>query len=117
MKKVLMADDDKFFVQVVARFLASAGYEVVTASNGQEALDLAGRERPDVAVLDVALPFVTGDQLAERLDGGLPILFVSGRDMDRLEGLEGPRFRFLQKPADLDDILSNVQELLGERVG
>ena len=117
MKKILMADDDKFFVQVVARFLTGAGYEVVTASNGQEALEKAAMERPDMAVLDVALPFVTGDELAQRLDAGLPILFISGRDLDRLEGLTGPRFRFLQKPADLDDILDNVQALLGEKVG
>jgi DNA-binding response OmpR family regulator len=65
-------------------------------------------------VLDVALPFVTGEQLAQRLDGALPILFISGRDLDRLEGLKGERFRFLQKPADLDEILENVQDLLGE---
>jgi two-component system OmpR family response regulator len=87
---------------------------VVTAANGQEALDKARTERPDLAVLDVALPFVTGEQLAQRLDGALPILFISGRDLDRLEGLKGPRFRFLQKPADLDEILENVQGLLGD---
>jgi DNA-binding response OmpR family regulator len=113
-KKILMADDDASFLKVVARFLSQSGYEVVTAANGQEALDKARTERPDLAVLDVALPFVTGEQLAQRLDGALPILFISGRDLDRLEGLTGPRYRFLQKPADLDEILENVQGLLGE---
>lgn len=114
MKKILMADDDQSFLKVVARFLSLSGYEVVTASNGLEALDKARTEQPDMAVLDVALPFVTGDQLAVKLDASLPILFISGRDLDRLEGLTGERFRFLQKPADLDDILENVQALLGD---
>ena len=114
MKKILMAEDDQSFLKVVARFLGQSGYEVVTASNGQEALDKARSERPDLAGLDVALPFVTGEQVAKQLDSRLPILFISGRDLDRLEGLEGERFRFLQKPADLDEILEHVQALLGE---
>ena len=114
MKKILMADDDQAFLKVVSRFLGAAGYEVVTAANGRDALEKARTERPDAAVLDVALPFVTGEELARQLDPALPILFVSGRDLDRLEGLEGERFRFLQKPADLDDILVGVRTLLGE---
>jgi DNA-binding response OmpR family regulator len=110
---ILMADDDKFFLQVVARFLGDAGYRVVTCLNGQEALEAASVEHPDLMVLDVALPLVTGDQVATRLgDGRPPILFISGRDLDRVAGLVGPRFKYLTKPADLDDILSNVQELL-----
>lgn len=115
MKKILMADDDQAFLKVVARFLGQSGYEVVTAANGQEAIDKARVEKPDMAVLDVALPFVTGEQVARRLEGGIPVLFVSGRDLDRLEGLEGDRFRFLQKPADLDEILENVQALLSDK--
>ena len=108
-----MADDDKYFLQVVARFLEEAGYRVVTCRNGQEALDQAAAEHPDLLVLDVALPLVTGDQVATRLGADRPpILFVSGRDLDRVADLAGPRFRYLTKPADLDDILANVQALL-----
>ena len=114
MKKILMADDDQAFLKVVSRFLTQSGYEVVTASNGQEALDKAGAMQPDAAILDVALPFVTGEQIARQLPAGIPVLFISGRDLDRTEGFEGPQYRFLQKPADLDDILACVKELLGE---
>jgi DNA-binding response OmpR family regulator len=112
-KTILMADDDKFFLQVLSRFLGQAGYEVRTARNGQEALDAVAAERPDLLVLDVALPLVPGDEVARRLgDGRPPVLFISGRDLDRTAGLEGPGFRFLTKPADLDEVLAKVQELL-----
>lgn len=114
MKKILMADDDKAFLSVVSRFLGQAGYLVVTARNGRDALALAAAEVPDMLVLDVALPFVTGDQIARQVTGEPPILFISGRDLDRLEGISGDRFRFLTKPADLDDILAHVQAMLGD---
>lgn len=113
MTSILMADDDKFFLQVLSRFLGQAGYSVRTARNGQEALDAVAAERPDLLVLDVALPLVPGDEVARLLgDGRPPVLFISGRDLDRTTGLEGPNVRFLTKPADLDEVLANVQALL-----
>ncbi|HEY9720701.1 MAG TPA: response regulator [Oscillatoriaceae cyanobacterium] len=112
MKRILMADDDRNFLLVVSRYLAQAGFEVCTAATGQEAVRMARAERPDLLVLDVALPLLSGDQVAEALPE-LPILFVSGRDLDRLGGLSGDRYRFLRKPADLDEILEQVQALLG----
>jgi DNA-binding response OmpR family regulator len=114
MTTILMADDDQAFLKVVSRFLGAAGYQVVTAANGNEALEKARTEKPAAAVLDVALPFVTGEEIARQLDPGVPVLFISGRDLDRVEGFEGKQYRFLQKPADLDDILAYVKELVGE---
>lgn len=111
MRRILMADDDRNFLSVVARYLAQAGYAVSTAGTGQEAVRLARLEPPDLLVLDVALPLLSGDQVAAALPG-LPILFLSGRDLDRLGGLTGPHYRFLRKPADLDEILAHVQALL-----
>lgn len=111
MPTILMADDDKFFLQVVSRFLGESGYTVVTARNGAEALELAAAHKPAMLLLDVALPLVTGDEVARRLGGDRPpILFISGRDLDRVDGLDGDRLRFLTKPADLDEILAIVRE-------
>jgi DNA-binding response OmpR family regulator len=112
--KILMADDDQAFLKVVSRFLATEGFEVVTAPNGQDALDKARTESPDAFVLDVALPFVTGEAIAAQLPPDARILFISGRDLDRLEGLDGPNYRYLQKPADLDDILAHLKDLTGQ---
>lgn len=112
MTKILMADDDKHFLQVVTRFLEASGYQVSFARNGQDALAQVKAEAPDLLVLDVALPLVTGDEVARALGGRYPILFISGRDLDRLEDLPGDRYQFLRKPADLDEILGAVQTLL-----
>ena len=112
MAKLLVADDDRHFLNVLARFFEAEGYEVVACRNGQEALDRARSDRPDALVLDVALPLVTGDAIARQVEA--PVLFISGRDLDRTEGLSGDRFRFLKKPADLDEVLVLVRELLGE---
>jgi two-component system OmpR family response regulator len=114
MKKILLADDDKHFLAVLTRFFAQAGYEVHAARNGQEALALARETRPDLLVLDVALPLVTGDQIARALADQAPILFISGRDLDRVADLPPGRMRFLRKPADLDEVMENARALLGE---
>lgn len=110
MARIVMADDDKHFLQVVSKFLGMAGHQVETARNGEDALMLIGATKPDVLVLDVALPLVTGDEIGRSVD--LPILYISGRDHDRVAGLLGPTRRFLQKPADLDEIVENVAILV-----
>jgi DNA-binding response OmpR family regulator len=115
MAKILMVDDDVHFTQVVARCLSLEGHSVRTAADGAEALRLMASFGPDVLVLDVALPLITGDQLGQQTE--LPILFLSGRDLERVGHLKRPNIRFLTKPADLDDILHEVSVLLGDSQG
>jgi DNA-binding response OmpR family regulator len=115
MAKILMVDDDVHFTQVVARCLSVEGHSVHTAADGAEALRLIASWGPDILILDVALPHVTGDQLGEQTE--LPILFLSGRDLERVGHLKRPNIRFLTKPVDLDDILHEVNALLGDSQG
>lgn len=110
MAKILMVDDDIHFTKVVARCLVAEGHTLQTAADGQEALRLMGTFNPDMLILDVALPLMTGDQLGLRTQA--PILFLSGRDLERVSHLARPNIRFLTKPADLDDILHEVKALL-----
>lgn len=112
MPTILVADDDKHFLTVLERLLAAAGHEVHLARNGTEALALAERRTFDLAVLDVAMPFMAGDELLLRLPAALPLLFVSGRDLDRLDGVERAGLRHLRKPVDLDELLAEVEALL-----
>lgn len=112
MKKILVADDDRHFLQVIVRLLEHEGFAVTSARTGEEALARYEAERPDILVLDVALPLVTGDAIAARVGPSVPILFLSGRDLDRLAGLEGPARRQLRKPVDLDEVLECVNALL-----
>lgn len=113
MPRIVMADDDKAFRTVVARFLGTLGYAVEAVGTGPEALEAVKREAPAMAILDVGLPLVTGDEVARQLPPEVPVLFVSGRDLDRVEGLVGDRYRFLRKPADLDEIQAVVEGLIG----
>jgi DNA-binding response OmpR family regulator len=114
MKTILAADDDKHFLQVLARFLSHAGYAVITAQDGEAALALAQQIRPDLLVLDVALPLLSGEQVAAQVEHRPPVLFISGRDLDRLPTPGDPTIRHLRKPADLDEILETIQALLEE---
>lgn len=64
---VLVADDDPDLLHLIQRRLSKAGYRVICASDGQEALDLVAEHRPDMAVLDVVMPKLTGTEVLERL--------------------------------------------------
>lgn len=120
MATILIADDDKHLGKVLARALAAEGHQAILALNGPEALELATTRRPDLVILDVALPLMTGDQVALGMRGipalaDTPVLFISGRDRDRLEPVMaslGP-CGFLPKPVDLDEVLGAVRARLG----
>ena len=81
MKTVLLADDNRFVLETLAARLRDNGSNVITASNGQEAVDHGTRARPDLAILDVSMPVMNGLEAAERLHELLPrlpiILFTS----------------------------------------
>lgn len=120
MARLLLADDDKHLGRILARTLTAAGHEVLVALDGPAALALARSERPELIVLDVALPGMSGDQVGREVRSepalaGTPLLFVSGRDGDRLHDLlsQLAPCAFLPKPLDLDDLLAAVQSLLG----
>lgn len=119
MATILVADDDKHLGKVLARALLAEGHRAVIALNGPEALELAADDRPDLVILDVALPLLTGDQVALRLRelegmAQTPVLFISGRDRDRLEPVLGSLApcAFLAKPVDLDEVLATVRRAL-----
>lgn len=120
MATILIADDDKHLGKVLARALKAEGHEAILALNGPEALELATSRSPDLVILDVALPLMTGDQVALGMRAvpalaRVPVLFISGRDRERLEpvlDLLGP-CGFLPKPVDLDAVLGAVKSRLG----
>ncbi|MEB3196572.1 MAG: response regulator [Candidatus Sericytochromatia bacterium] len=115
MARILMADDDRPFARMVARLLETAGHRVQLAHDGESALAAIRTFEPDMLLLDVALPLLRGDAIAQRTQ--LPILFVSGRDLDRVAAIERANVRRLTKPVDLDDILREVNDLLAWRDG
>lgn len=120
MAKILLADDDKHLGKVLSRALTQLGHQTLMALDGHAALDMAVTEQPDMVILDVALPYLTGEQVALKLRAEealarTPILFISGRDRERLQPyLDSLQpCDFLAKPVDLDEVLATVSRFLG----
>src|SRR5947209_15855072 len=114
---VLVVDDDPDILQTLALCLSTEGYRVVMASNGKEALDLLGTEKPACILLDLMMPVMDGWQFVAELDQrGMrkaPLLILSA---DRAVQGHAARLHadaFLAKPFDLDDLLGKVSQLTG----
>ncbi|PYT14068.1 MAG: hypothetical protein DMF51_09390 [Acidobacteria bacterium] len=118
-KKILVADDTVTVRKVAARLLASAGYDVLEAEDGRQALDLVQNEHPDLILLDLLMPKMTGfDVLREIKRSGrvkeTPILIMSGvfkkdvLDFLQAAGVAG----FLDKEQIKDSLLFRVQQIL-----
>ena len=66
-KKILLVDDEQDFLNLISKLIVSWDYEVVTASNGKEALELAKGERPDILILDYLMPDMSGVELLRKM--------------------------------------------------
>jgi DNA-binding NarL/FixJ family response regulator len=115
---ILVTDDDELLRTYVIDLLEEAGYTVIGAASGQEALELARRERPSLVVLDVLMPDISGyevcRQLRELYGSSLPILFVSGErgeSADRVAGLLIGADDYLSKPFASDELLARIYSL------
>ena len=116
---ILCADDDEDILSLVALRLRRAGYEVMQAHDGQEALELARSRRPDVAVLDVMMPRLTGHEVLAAIRGDdelreLKVVLLSARvqEADIERGMEAGADAYLAKPFRADDLLEQVKALL-----
>jgi DNA-binding response OmpR family regulator len=115
---ILIVDDDGRFRDLVTTILTRAGYRAVEAATGEEALDVAERERPELIVLDVHLPGMSGHEVCRKLrqgDGEPPVLFVSGKRIeayDRVAGLLVGGDDYLVKPFAPDELLARVRALI-----
>ncbi len=119
MARILIVDDEQDLVWSVAHSLRFAGHEVLTASDGAEGLSQARQQRPDVVILDVAMPCLNGIQVCQRLRAdpsldGLPILFLTVKNeiQDKLQGFEAGADDYLTKPFDLRELRVRVEALL-----
>src|SRR5881396_2272316 len=116
--RVLVVDDDPIVCELVATTLAEHGYATRSASDVREALYLIERETPDVVILDVRLPDISGYQLCRRLrdDYGdsIGIILLSGErkeSLDRVAGMLLGADDYMIKPFVLDELLARVQRL------
>ena len=118
-QKVLIADDEAHILHIVSMKLTNAGYEVVTAVDGEEALELCLAEKPDLLITDFQMPYLTGLQLCRRLrqnrqTRNLPVLMLTARgfDIEPHEMAATGIADVLSKPFSPREVLGKVQELL-----
>jgi two-component system response regulator MprA len=117
MPNILIAEDDKQIRDALDRILRFEGYDVVTANDGAAALQAFVEHEPDMAILDVMMPFVDGLGVTRRLrekGDRTPVLILTARDAtsDRVEGLDAGADDYLAKPFELDELLARVRALL-----
>ncbi|MEV4137579.1 response regulator transcription factor [Dactylosporangium sp. NPDC049742] len=115
--RILVVDDDAAVRDSLARTLRFEGYQVDTARDGQEAVDAAHADEPDVMVLDVSMPRMDGLQACRRLRGEgvlVPVLMLTARDSvgDRVAGLDAGADDYLVKPFALQELLARIRALL-----
>ena len=118
-RKILIVDDDPNALRLVSYALQAEGYDVATAANGSEALSRLPTERPDLVILDVMMPDMSGLEVCQRLrtdptTARLPILMLSARGLvaDRVSGLKSGADDYLPKPADTGELVARVEALL-----
>ncbi len=116
MTKILIVDDEPPIIDVLSYNLKQAGYEVVTARDGEEAVALTRRERPDLIILDLMLPKLDGLEVHRivRRESEVPVIILTARDaeIDRVVGLELGADDYVVKPFSVRELIARVKNVL-----
>jgi DNA-binding response OmpR family regulator len=117
--KILVVDDEVNITQILEFSIGAEGYEVVTAANGEEAIDKARREQPDLIILDVMMPRIDGFEAcrilkANPLTKNIPVVLLTakGRDIDKRLGREVGATDYIIKPFSPNKLIDRIHQLL-----
>ncbi len=121
MAKILIAEDEPDIRELVAFMLRFAGYEVMAASNGEEAVQAATHDIPDLVLMDVRMPRMTGYDACRIMKANpnlqdVPIVFLSakGQEAEIQSGLEAGAEEYLLKPFSPDELTNRVRSILSK---
>lgn len=119
MTRILVAEDEKDIRELIAFTLRFAGFEVLLATNGAEAIEVAESEKLDLVILDVRMPKMSGYEACRRLKenprtAALPVVFLSakGQDSEIQQGLASGAEEYILKPFAPDELIQQVQGIL-----
>jgi len=115
LQTILLVDDDPINLDLLKETLDGLGYRLLEAENGQSALNIANRERPDLILLDIMMPGMNGFEVCQQLrsnleTSGIPVIFLSGLDEleDRVRGLQEGAVDFIGKPFRVAEVIARV---------
>jgi len=118
--KVLVVDDEIYILHILDFSLNAEGYEVITAEDGEQAIEKAQKEQPDLVVLDVMMPKIDGYEACRKMkqdpkmkDVPVILLTAKGRDIDRKLGLEVGADDYITKPFSPNKLIEKIGSFLG----
>ncbi|MCU0331598.1 MAG: response regulator transcription factor [Candidatus Kapabacteria bacterium] len=118
-KTILIVDDEQDIVDLISYNLSKEGYKVVTATNGTQAVEMAGRVRPDLIILDIMMPGMDGFEVCRTLrqnpsTHGTAIMFLTARagEIDQILGLELGADDYIQKPISPRVLIARVKTII-----
>lgn len=124
MAKILVTDDEPDIRELVAFTLRFAGHEVVTATNGEEAYTTALQEMPDLILMDVRMPRMTGYEACKKMKADariahIPVVFLSakGQEAEIQTGLNLGATEYLLKPFAPDELVKHIDQILNTTSG
>ena len=112
--KILVADDEPNIREVVELYLKKEGFEVYAAADGQQAIDMEEAERPDLLILDVMLPKLTGWEIYRSLTRSIPVIFLTakGTEADKMTGFSLGADDYVTKPFSPKELVARVKAVL-----
>ena len=122
-KTILLVDDEPDMLEMLGMRLKKSGYKVITAITGEECLKKAEEKYPDLILLDILLPGLSGLEVARQLKGkavtkDIPIIMVTaliGKDAEE-KGLERGAEYFISKPFDPEELLAQIKKILKGKI-
>ena len=119
--KILVVDDEVYIVHILDFSLGMEGYEVVTALDGEQAIEKANAEHPDLIVLDIMMPKLDGYETCKRLKAddatrNIPVILLSakGRNIDQKIGFEVGADDYITKPFSPRKLVERINAILGQ---
>lgn len=115
-KKILVVDDERKIVDIVRAYLEKEGYRVITATDGESAVSIFRQEKPDLMVLDLMLPKISGNDVCRmiRKESDTPIVMLTARDelTDKVIGLELGADDYVTKPFEGRELVARIKAIL-----
>lgn len=117
--RILVVDDDPVMVELLKVNLENSGYKVITAGDGEKALELIGKEKFDLIILDIMLPKIDGHEICQRLRKKedtilIPVIVISAKakPVDKITGLRLGADEYITKPFDLEELVARVNSIV-----